>query len=239
MENSKVLTGLVAFTLLLSLVNLYSTFTLSKQFDTFVNNEFSTKKVAQKDNQPTPQPQPAAAEDKRYNVSIDDDAVKGDDKAPVTIVEFSDFECPFCAKFYRETLPKITEEYINTGKVKLVYRDLPLPMHKNAPKAAEAAECAGEQGKYYEMHDILFENYRKLTPDLLPEYAKQAGLNIAQFNSCLDNGDMEAEVKNDVKDANALGLSGAPAFFINGRLIKGAYPFETFKKVIDEELFKK
>ena len=98
---------------------------------------------------------------------VDDDDFKGDEDAPVTIVEWSDFECPFCTRFYTETLGKLEEKYINTGKVKFVYRDFPLGFHANAQKAAEAAECAGEQGKYWEMHDKLFEKQAEWSEAIL------------------------------------------------------------------------
>lgn len=245
MENTKFLTGLVAITLLLSLVNLYSTFSLSKKFEGI--SELKDAKVAKnldapitgnKPNTPTPPAPSAEATDKKINVSIDDDAIKGDPKAPVTIVEFSDFECGFCAKFYQNAYKQIDEEYIKTGKVKLVYRDFPLSFHKNAQKAAEAAECAGEQDKYYEMHDILFENYRNLDEHLLPDYAKEIGLNMSQFNSCLDSDLMAEEVKTDFNDGRSVGVTGTPAFYINGTKITGAQSFEKFKQIIDQELFK-
>ena len=122
------------------------------------------------------------------NELADDDAIKGDPNAPVTIVEFSDYECPFCEKFYAETLEQLENEYINTGKVKLIYRDFPLGSHPNAQKAAEAAECAGEQGRYYGMHDMLFENGASGGVASYKAYAQQLGLDTAAFNNCLDSG---------------------------------------------------
>lgn len=168
----------------------------------------------------------------------DDDAIKGNANAPVTIVEFSDFECPFCAKFYRETLGQIEEEYIETGKVKFVYRDFPLGFHANAQKAAEAAECAGEQNKYWEMHDMLFEDGVVGGVSTFKRYAKEIGLNTNKFDECLDSGQMASEVRNDMKDGSAEGISGTPAFIINGQLLVGAQPFSKFKQVIDSELAK-
>ncbi|MBT3582499.1 DsbA family protein [Candidatus Woesearchaeota archaeon] len=167
---------------------------------------------------------------------IDDDTVKGDANAPVTIVEFSDFECPYCVRFYKETLGQINSEYIETGKVKMVYRDFPLSNHRQAQKAGEAAECAGEQGKFWEMHDTLFENGVSGGVNSFKQYAKDIGLNSATFDECLDSGAMADEVKNDMKDGSAAGVSGTPAFFINGELITGAQPFEKFKQVIDSKL---
>ncbi len=169
---------------------------------------------------------------------IDDDAVLGDDDAPVTMVEFSDYECPFCGRFYSQTLPQIKEEYINKGKVKLVYRDFPLNFHPQAQKAAEAAECAGEQDKYYEMHDLLFTQGVQGGVASFKQYASQIGLNTAKFNDCLDSGKMISEIRKDLADGSAAGVQGTPAFFINGVEVSGAQPFQVFQQIIDAELAK-
>ena len=185
---------------------------------------------------PTAEPTPTEAE--KIEVSADDDAIKGDKDAPVTLIEFSDFECPFCAKFFKETLPLIQKEYMQEGKVKLIYRDFPLSSHPNAQKAAEAAECAGEQDKYYEMHDKLFEQGVKGGVDSFKQYAKDLGLNTEKFNDCIDSGKMASEIQKDMSDGQSYGVSGTPAFFINGKFISGAQPFEAFKQAIDAELTK-
>jgi protein-disulfide isomerase len=169
---------------------------------------------------------------------IDDDAVKGDSNAPVTIIEWSDFECPFCVRFYDQTLGLIETEYIETGKVKFVYRDFPLNFHANAQKSAEAAECAGEQGKYYEMHDKLFEDGVSGGVSSFKQYASDIGLDTNEFNECLDSGAMENEVKKDMADGISVGIKGTPGFIINGQLVSGAQPFENFKQIIDAELAK-
>lgn len=169
---------------------------------------------------------------------IDDDAVKGDKNAPVTIIEFSDYECPFCERFWKQTLPQIEEKYIKTGKVKLIYRDFPLGFHANAQKAAEAAECAGEQDKYYEMHDKLFELGVSGGAIAFKQYAKDIGLDAAKFSQCLDSGKMGAEVQKDSADGQSLGVSGTPAFFINGQEVTGAQPFSVFEQIIEAELKK-
>jgi protein-disulfide isomerase len=167
---------------------------------------------------------------------MDDDAVKGDPNAPVIMVEFSDFECPFCTRFYTQTLPAITEQYIDTGKVKFVYRDFPLNFHPNAQKAGEAAECADDQDKFWEMHDILFENGVAGGSDTFKGYAADLGLDTDAFDECLDSGKYADEVQKDLADGSALGVSGTPAFFINGVFISGAQPFEVFQQVIEQEL---
>lgn len=169
---------------------------------------------------------------------LDDDSVKGDANAPVTIVEWSDFECPFCTKFYKNTMAQLDETYIKTGKVKMVYRDYPLGFHANAQKAAESAECAGEQDKFWEMHDKLFETGVSGGVSSFKQMAIDLGLDTEKFNECLDSGAMAEEVKKDMQDGIAAGITGTPGFIINGRLIKGAQPFENFKAIIDAELAK-
>lgn len=186
--------------------------------------------------------------------TVDDDSVKGDDDAPVTIIEFSDFECPFCGAYYgsndelianfksrdptwEPAYPKIMEEYVETGKVKYVMRDFPLSFHANAQKAAEAAECAGEQDKYWEMHDILFENQEDLSVESLKEYAEEIdGIDTEEFEACLDDGDMTNEVKQDFSDGQAAGVGGTPSFFVNGKQVVGAVGWLDFKEEIDAAL---
>ena len=167
---------------------------------------------------------------------IDDDDVKGDPNAPVTIIEFSDFECPFCARFYSQTLGQIDAKYIQTGKAKLVYRDFPLGFHPQAQKAAEAAECAGEQGKFWEMHDKLFEDGVQGGVTSFKQFAKDIGLTPGEFDSCLDSGEMSAEVQKDFQDGQRVGIRGTPGFVINGELISGAQPFQAFEEVIEAKL---
>lgn len=178
-----------------------------------------------------PQQQPSGVQ-----VSADDDPVEGPNNAKVTIIEFSDFQCPFCGRFYQQTLPQIEEQYIKTGKIKLVFRDFPLSFHQYAQKASEASECADEQGKFWEYHDKLFENQQALDVASLKQYAIDLGLDTEKFNSCLDNGEMTAEVQKDFQDGQSYGVSGTPTFFINGQKIVGAQPFSTFKRVIDAGL---
>ena len=172
----------------------------------------------------------------RADIDSDDDAVKGNSDAPVEIVEFSDFQCPFCERFYTDTLPQLESEYINTGKVKLAFRDFPLSIHPMAKPAALAAECAGDQGKYWEYHDKIFENQGRLSADVWDDFATEIGLNVGTFNSCVSSGKHNAEIDADFAAGRAAGVTGTPAFFINGKLLVGAQPFEAFKQVIDAEL---
>lgn len=182
----------------------------------------------------TPSPSPSGGS--AVSVSEDNDPFTGDENAPVVMIEFSDFECPFCGRFFNETLSQVEEKYINTGKVKFVYRDFPLSFHPNAQKAAEAGECANEQGKFWEMHDMIFENQSAIAVANLKTYAANLGLNTGQFNSCLDSGKYADEVASDVADGTAAGVSGTPTFFINGQILVGAQPFSAFEQVIEAEL---
>ena len=165
-----------------------------------------------------------------------DDHIKGDPNAPVTIVEFSDFECPFCARFYSQTYGQIVDQYVDTGKVKLVFRDFPLSFHAQAQKAAEAAECAGEQDKFFEMHDLLFERGVAGGIASFKSMATSLGLDTTEFNTCLDSGAMASEVQEDFSDGQRLGIQGTPGFLIDGQLVSGAQPFSVFQQAIEAQL---
>jgi protein-disulfide isomerase len=171
---------------------------------------------------------------------VDDDQWTGDENAPVVIVEFSDFQCPFCERWATETLPQLTQTYIDTGKVRLVYRDFPLSsIHPEAQNAAESAECARDQGKFWEYHDTLFENrmdWSGVGDAKFKQYAADLGLDTSQFNDCLDSDKYKNEVLDDLNAGGSVGVSGTPTFFINGKKLVGAQPFENFVTVIEEEL---
>jgi protein-disulfide isomerase len=158
---------------------------------------------------------------------------KGPEKAPVTIVEFSDFQCPFCSRA-ASTVEQVLENY--PGKVRVVFRHFPLEFHKQAPKAAEAAICAQDQGKFWEYHDTLFKNQEKLMPDDLKQHAQSIGLDSAKFEECLNSGKHAELVKKDMAAGQKAGVTGTPAFFINGMMISGAQPIDEFKRLIDAEL---
>ena len=175
-------------------------------------------------------------------VSIDDDYVRGKSDAPLTLIEFSDFQCPFCAQFYKNVLPQLDKKYIQTGKLKFVYRDFPIAsLHKDAFNAAGAANCAGEQGKFWAMHDLLFENIKALGEDHLNQYAGQLGLNMKKFSGCLDSQETADEISKDLLDGQRAGVGGTPGFFlgrttadgtIEGLPIKGARSFAFFEQII-------
>jgi protein-disulfide isomerase len=157
----------------------------------------------------------------------------GGAKAPVTIVYFSDYECPFCGRA-EASVDQVMKTY--GDKVRLVFRDYPLPMHANARPAAEAANCANAQGKFWEYHEKLFKNQRDLGAEKLVTYAEQVGLDKAKFADCLAKKSFSAAIDKDIADGQKVGVNGTPAFFINGRSLSGAQPFEKFKEVIDDEL---
>jgi protein-disulfide isomerase len=159
--------------------------------------------------------------------------VRGNVNAPVTIVEFSDFQCPFCGRA-RPTVNKVRETY--GDKVRILFRDFPLQMHPQATKAAEAAACAGDQGKFWEMHDWMFANQGKLQVPDLKQHAADMGIKADAFGECLDSGKYASRWQQGLADGTQYGVSGTPAFFINGRPLMGARPFEDFAQVIDDEL---
>jgi len=182
--------------------------------------------------QPTPTAQPTPTPS--AGVSADDDPFIGPKDALVTIIEFNDFQCPFCKRFRDETLDQILGTY--EGKVKYVLRDFPLSFHQHAQKAAEASECADDQGKFWDYHDLLFANQNALDVASLKGYAAQLGVDTATFNDCLDTGKHASEVQKDHQDGLAAGVTGTPGFFINDVPVKGAKPFSTFQQVIDAAL---
>ena len=169
----------------------------------------------------------------RAKVAHPDRPVRGPAAAPVEIVEFSDFECPFCQRAYA-TVAQVMKTY--GDRVRLVYRHYPLPNHPNAWPAAEASLCAAEQDRFWPYHDRLFEQSERLTNTDLKAHAAALGLDTEKFNACVDARKYRDEVQTDLEDGEEAGVSGTPAFFINGRLLSGAQPFEAFKEIIDDEL---
>ncbi|MBS3106680.1 DsbA family protein [Candidatus Woesearchaeota archaeon] len=167
---------------------------------------------------------------------VDDDPMLGNKNAPVTIVEFSDFECPYCGRFHSQTFPQIKQEYIDTGKVRFVYRDFPLGFHQNAQKAAEASECADEQGKFWQMHEKLFSSGVQGGTATFKQYAQEIGLDMAKFNSCLDSGKYAGEIQADLSAGSQAGVSGTPGFLVNGQRIDGAQPYAVFQQAIEAAL---
>ena len=167
----------------------------------------------------------------------------GSVNAPVTIVEFSDYQCPFCEKFYTETFGQLKTNYIDAGKVRFVFASLPLSFHENAEPAARAALCfrkvkGGSDTAYFDFHDKLFENQQSLSDANYKKWAKELGANEAQFNTCFDSKEFADQVQAEMLYGQSLGVSGTPGFFVNGRELVGAQPFASFKQIIDAELAK-
>jgi len=191
---------------------------------------------------------PSSLPPANLTVSVDDNPFKGDKSAKLTLIEFSDYQCPFCVRHFRETLPQLEREYINTGKVKYVFRDFPIEsIHRDAFKAAEAANCAGEQGKYWQMHDRLFQNQNQLGVEELPKHAQAIGLSLSAFQQCLDSGKHAAEIRKDMEHGQRAGVNGTPTFFLGVqdsdgenvkvlRAIVGAQPYVQFKEAIESAL---
>jgi protein-disulfide isomerase len=170
----------------------------------------------------------------RVAVSTDGAPVRGPKDAPVTLVEFSDFQCPFCQRV-EPTLKQLFERY--PGKIRLVYRDFPLEgLHPQARPAAEAARCANDQGKFWEYHDVLYTNTLRGDPGEFRRYAEQVGLDVPKFEQCVSSRAHRAGVQGDMEEGSRLGVTGTPSFFVNGRPLHGAQPLEAFVRVIEEEL---
>lgn len=230
------------FSVLALCLSAYSVFMLTEmkkggdKDDTFKKDVYAVidAYIQEKSGQTPPSTEPV-------DVSVDNDAMKGDKNAPVTMVEFSDYECPFCGRYFTQTYPQIEKNYIETGKVKLVFRDFPLGIHPDAPVAANAAECVREQGgddMYFKYHDMLFTNQTALGVDKLKEYASSLSIDQKKFAACVDSNKFKDEIDKDIADGTKYGVRGTPDFFINGVPISGAQPYEVFKAAIDKELAK-
>jgi protein-disulfide isomerase len=220
---------------------------LQKDMETVKNDLIGIKKEMSEIRQLLMQrpPQPATAR-VMSKVKVGDGPSLGKPDAPVTLVEFSDYECPFCGRFFNQTFAALKAQYIDTGKVRYVFRDFPLDqLHAQARKAAEAAHCAGDQRKYWEMHDTMFKNQRTLKVEHLKGFASELGLDVTAFNSCLDEGKYAAAVSQHHAAGSELGVTGTPAFFvgksspdgtIEATAIKGAQPITAFRQAIDRLL---
>jgi len=179
-------------------------------------------------------------------ISIKGKQVMGSADAPVTVVEFADYQCPFCLRFTKTTFPLLKKKYIDTGKVRWVALNLPLSFHKDARKAAQAAHCAGEQDKFWEMRELLFRNPQKLNTENLPAHAETLSLDITVFKECLQSDRHLADIDQDAKDANAVRLTGTPSFIIGktagdeitGQVVIGAQPMNKFDAAIGKALRK-
>jgi len=191
-------------------------------------------------------PGQAAAPSGPVGTSVAGAPMLGRADAPVTIVEFSDYQCPFCARFFATSFLVLKKDYVDTGKVRYVFRDHPLDqIHPQARKAAEAAHCAGEQGRFWEMHEVLFRNQTALAATHLPEHAQAAGADRTKLDECLASGRYAARVAQGLTDGAAIGVRGTPSFVIGkttsgnvvqGTPIRGAQPLEVFRRIIDQAI---
>jgi protein-disulfide isomerase len=177
-------------------------------------------------------------------VSLRDASVKGRNDAKLTLVEFSDFECPFCGRYSRDTFERVIHDFVDTGTVQYAFRNYPIAsLHPHAVKAGEAAECARQQGKFWEMHNRLFANQQKLNEPDLKTTATAVGLDVAAYDRCMSSGSAAAKIRRDLDDGSRAGVSGTPMFFLGAtqpdgsvkvlRRLSGAQPYESFKSAID------
>lgn len=249
-RSQSIATAVVMSGILVSFSILVHAFLLKGSFSLPGLKGFLGKEPTANTNQANTQPQPTdqgtqPQEGARVDVSVDDDPSTGPMDAKVTIIEFSDFQCPFCDRFHKDAYKNIVKDYVETGKVRLVFRDYPLSFHANAQLAAEASQCAFDQNKFWEYHDKLFDEqsaWSNLSNDQAKakfvEYAGSLGLNNNQFSTCLTSGKYTEEVKKDTADGTKAGVQGTPTTFINGVKIVGAQPFSVIKQTIDNELNK-
>jgi protein-disulfide isomerase len=175
------------------------------------------------------------------SVNVKGRPAMGDAGAPVTLVEFTDYQCPFCVRFTTTTFAQLKQAYVDTGKLRIVVKDMPLAMHANARRAAQASHCAGEQDAYWPMHLMLFDNYKQLNEESLPGYAAQLQLDVEAFSACLTSDRHLQSISSDMQEAKRAGISGTPSFVlgasngdtVQGNIIRGAQSFDNFKQQIE------
>ncbi|MBD3303719.1 thioredoxin domain-containing protein [Candidatus Woesearchaeota archaeon] len=187
------------------------------------------------------QKKPAEPKEPEPQLTVDDVDLEGvpflgEEDAEITMVIYDDFECPFCSRFETQAWPKIKENYIDTGKAKFYYKHFPLGFHSHAQIAAEASECAHDQGKFWEMHGMIFENQQDISEESLKEWAEELELGMDDFNECLDTHKYAEKVKKSMAEGQQVGVKGTPSILIEDELVVGARPFEDFEKVIEKKL---
>ena len=188
-----------------------------------------------------PAAKPAEPAEPAVKLTVDDIDLEGvpfigDENAEITMVIYDDFQCPFCSRFEQQAWLEIKEEYIDTGKAKFYYKHFPLGFHSHAQLAAEASECAHDQGKFWEYHDIMFENQPDINEEQMKTWAEELELDMDDFNSCLDTHKYAEKVKLSMAEGQKVGVKGTPSVLIEDELVVGAQPFNNFKKVIDKKL---
>ena len=198
-----------------------------------LTERLATLETAQPVPAPLPQRAVPPAQRRVTDLSIEGAPVRGPEDAPITIVEFSDFQCPFCSRVH-PTLERLLTTYPQS--VRLVFKHNPLPMHPESPLAHRASIAAAEQGKFWEMHDMIFSNIRDVSRGTLMSYARELNLDLAKFTSDLDSDEVRSLLDLDIAESARLGVSGTPMFFINGKIVSGAQPFENFQAIVEREI---
>jgi protein-disulfide isomerase len=207
-----------------------------EQADEILKELRQIRELLEKQGTPAPAPQPGQQQITKANVSIEGAYTMGSKDAPLTMVEFTDFQCPFCQRFHVQTFAELKKNYIDTGKLRFVSRDLPLDFHPNALQAAQAGRCAGEQGQFWAMRERMNSNPDKLDMTSLAEFALGLKLNVANFRSCVESGKYKNAIRTDSQTAEKIGANGTPSFVlgkstpegVDGELIIGAMPYEVF-----------
>jgi protein-disulfide isomerase len=207
-----------------------------EQADEILKELRQIRELLEKQGTAAPAPQPGQQQITKANVSIEGAYTMGSKDAPLTMVEFTDFQCPFCERFHVQTFAELKKNYIDTGKLRFVSRDLPLDFHPNALQAAQAGRCAGEQGQFWAMRDRMNSNPEKLDLASLAEFALDLKLNVANFRSCVESGKYKNAIRTDSQTAEKIGANGTPSFVlgkstpegVDGELIIGAMPYEIF-----------
>ena len=215
----------------------------TEQADQILKELKEIRLLLEKQNQPPPPAQPAApARERTGSVPLAGKFSQGNPDAALVMVEFSDYECPFCKRFHTSTYKQLKETHIDTGQLLFVSVDLPLGFHKNAMHAAHAARCADAEGKYWELRDVMIDNAKSLSRADIDGYAKALGLNVDKLNACIDSGKHQAGIDADIADAGKIGVTGTPSFVIgikegdavNGQIVVGAKPTEYFVNLINQ-----
>lgn len=214
-------------------VGAYGAFKVERANRSWLSDALSEAMEGQADTIASGQQAAQTDPDARVEISVDDDPAHGPADAPVVVIEFSDFNCPYCGRFARETLPLLRENY--NDRIRLVYRDYPI-LGDSSLQAAIAAECADDQDAFWGFHDLLFENQGGFNQEVFIQFGEALALDIEQFTTCQNDPAVRDEVIADYEEASRLRVSGTPTFFINGRRVVGAQPYEVFQGVINEEL---
>jgi len=239
-----VLTG----TLLISMSGIVQAAPMTKdQGDAILKELQEIKQLLARQQPPQQQPSAPPTPEKLTVKGGDAQYVLGNANAPLTLVAFTDYQCPFCGRFEASTFPVLKTNYIDTGKLRFILRDLPLEFHPFALKAAQSVHCAGDQGKYWEMKERVFKNQSSLDADALAGYAKDVSINVEAFKSCMTSGNHLKEIGDEAKYAASLGISGTPTFVlgkvvgdsVEGKVIVGAQPLEVFETAIKDMLDKR